>query len=343
MVRAVKIALSDAQQTKQDLQSFLSRDFYVKKEDGYIYFPVIESYTGETVDVSLRPRSTPTRAIPFKEALQDILTPEELSFAKTAYEVVGSIAIIEVPDDLLAKEKEIGQCLLSSNPKIKTVLRKLGGHQGTFRSQDMKVIAGVPTTVATSKESNTKITYDVTDMYFSARLATERKRIYRQVKEGEEVLVMFSGAAPYVVVLAKNSPAKSVVGVEINPSAHEFALQNITQNKIKNASVHCGDARVVLPTLNQTFDRIIMPLPKTAETFLDCALAVAKENATIHLYGFYHEDEFEKAYEHIDAYCKQANRNYTLLSTTKVGQQSPRTYRICVDFSVHPEKKIVQH
>jgi tRNA (guanine37-N1)-methyltransferase len=77
-----------------------------------------------------------------------------------------------------------------------------------------------------------------------------------------------------------------------------------------------------------------MPLPKTAEEFLDVALSVAKANCIIHLYGFYHEDEFDKAYAEIKKYCTAANRTYEIISTTKVGQQSPRTYRICVDFQV---------
>jgi tRNA (guanine37-N1)-methyltransferase len=134
--------------------------------------------------------------------------------------------------------------------------------------------------------------------------------------------------------LACDTAAKKIVGVEINPAGHEFGLQNVKKNKLTNVELYCGDVREITPTLKQQFDRIIMPLPKTAETFLDVALAAAKKNCIIQLYGFYHEDEFEKAYTHIKNYCKAANREYTILSTTKVGQQSPRTYRICVDFQV---------
>jgi tRNA (guanine37-N1)-methyltransferase len=338
MVACIKVLKKDAQEAKRYLMehNMMSNNFYVQKTENSIIFPVTQNYTGPytRLEQELTPRQSPSQAIPFKDALAKILSNEELTLAKTAHEIVGDIAIIEVPEVLEHKSKEIGEVLLQSNPQIKTVLRKAGGHEGVFRTQYMIVLAGEQTTIATYRENNCWITYDLSEMYFSARLATERKRIYEQVKEGEDVLVMFSGAAPYCCVIAKNTQANSVTGVEINPSGHEFGLQNIKKNKLKNVTLQCGDVRNIVPQLKEMYDRIIMPLPKTAEEFLDVALSVAKTNCIIHLYGFYHEEEFDKAYAEIKKYCEKYERKYNILSTTKVGQQSPRTYRICVDFQV---------
>ena len=338
MVKAIRVAKKEAQEAKHYLteHKYISNNYYVRKEKDHIIFPVTKDYAGpyEEIDVSLDKREYSPKAIPFREALKEILSEEEMTVAKTAYELVGDTAVMEVPEALEKKEKEIGHCLLASNDQIKTVLRKTGGHEGTYRTQHMKILAGEPTTIATYRENNCWITYDLNDMYFSARLATERKRIYEQVRDGEEVLVMFSGAAPYCCVIAKNTGAKKVVGVEINPAGHEFGLANLKKNKLTTVNLYCGDVREVVPTVKQTFDRIIMPLPKTAEEFLDVALAVAKPGCTIHFYAFYHEDEFDKAHAEIDKHCTKAGREYKILSTTKVGQQSPRTYRICVDFQV---------
>ena len=46
-------------------------------------------------------------------------------------------------------------------------------------------------------------------------------------KPGEKVLVMFSGCAPYPVVIGRNTKAKEIYGIELNPLAHKFAEENV--------------------------------------------------------------------------------------------------------------------
>ena len=45
---------------------------------------------------------------------------------------------------------------------------------------------------------------------------------------------MFSGIAPYPIVISRNTCAKEIYGIEINLFAHKFAEENILLNKIKN-------------------------------------------------------------------------------------------------------------
>ena len=336
MQNCVRVELAKAQKIKQELieGEALDHKYNVLQEEKYIYFPVTEKYQGKTVKKEVKPRTRKLSAQPFKEVLKEILNEEELEQAKTAYEVVGTIAIMEVPDVLEDKAKQIGEALLKSNPLLKTVVKKSSKHDGVYRTQKMTVLAGDNTKVAMYKENNCNITLDVEQVYFSARLSTERKRISEQVKKDEDILVMFSGAAPYPCILSKNTKAKEIIGIEINPKGHEYGLQNIKQNKNTNVKLFCGDVRSIAPQLHKTFDRIIMPLPKTAEEFLDITLPLAKKGCTIHMYAFYHEDEFKRATAEIDKYCKQQEREYKILKIVKCGQHAPRTYRICVDFEV---------
>jgi len=336
MPSCVKTKLTKAQEVKYELieQGVLDHGFQPLREGDFLYFPVTKEYNGKTVKKELKKRIIKPTAIPFKEVLKTILSKEEVKLAKTAYEVVGGIAIIEIPESLQSKEKEIATALLQSNPMLETVVKKASKHDGVFRTQKMTVLAGKNTKVAQYKENNCTISYDIENVYFSARLSTERKRIMEQVQDGEEILVMFSGAAPYPCVLAKNTKAKEIIGIEINPKGHEYGLKNVKQNKLSNVQLFCGDVRSIAPQLHKTFDRIIMPLPKTAEEFLDITLPLAKKDCIIHLYAFYHEDEFTKAIEEIDTYCKAQKREYEILSINKAGQHAPRTYRICVDFKL---------
>ena len=69
---------------------------------------------------------------------------------------------------------------------------------------------------------------------------------------------MFSGCAPYPLILAKHSPAKSIFGIEINPDAHKFGIENIKLNKFEDkVKLINGDVRKVLPKLKKKFDESI--------------------------------------------------------------------------------------
>jgi tRNA (guanine37-N1)-methyltransferase len=150
------------------------------------------------------------------------------------------------------------------------------------------------------------------------------------VKNNENVLVMFSGCGPYVLVLAKNTKAKKIVGIEKNPVAHNYALENLRLNKITNAELYLGDVREI--SLNMKFDRIIMPLPKGAENFLDIALDMSKTGTVVHFYDF--GQNTEETVQKIMNFCKINKTEIKILNSVRCGQYSPGTYRFCVDFQI---------
>jgi tRNA G37 N-methylase Trm5 len=80
-----------------------------------------------------------------------------------------------------------------------------------------------------------------------------------------------------------------------------------------------------------------MPLPKSAEDFLDNVLHLAKDGTIIHFYDFLNEQLGEipgKAVEKIDAACRRNKFSYEILTHVKCGDHAPHTYRVCVDFKV---------
>jgi len=270
-----------------------------------------------------------------KQALKKKLTKAQLKKLVTSFDVVGDIAIIEIPEKLGKKEKLIADTLLKLHKNIKVICKKTGIHRGIFRRQKLKIIAGEKRKTTTYKENNVTMKLHVQDVYFSPRLSHERLRIAKQVKPGESVLIMFSGVAPYCLVIAKNTKAKEVYGIEINPLAHKFALENIKLNKLNNIKLFLGDVRLITPTLKKKFDRIAMPLPLGGANFLDVALAAIKKGGTIHFYDFKDELGFKIAKQKVRDACKAAKKKCRILKITKAGQISPRTYRICIDFKVH--------
>ncbi len=269
-----------------------------------------------------------------KELLKNKLTEEELTKAVRAYDVIGDIVIIEVPDELKKREKLVAETLLENHKNIKAVFKK-GKHTGKYRLQKPEWLAGERKRETEYRENNVRIKLNVETSYFSPRLSTERKRIMEQVKKGETVLVMFSGVGPYPLVIAKNTKAKEIFSVEINPKAVKYQNENILLNKIKNIRLHRGDVKKIIPKLNKKFDRVLMPLPKGAEDYLDTAIKAVKKKGIIHFYDFLNEEEIPNtSVNKIKKECNKLNKKFEILKTTKCGQLAARQYRVCVDFRV---------
>lgn len=268
--------------------------------------------------------------------LKDKLSEKELALAPSSFDVVGDIMIFsDFPKELAKKEKLIGETILQHYRNVKTILKKTKKYSGKFRTPKLKVIAGEKRKETTHKENNVSIKLDVEKVYFSPRMSSERKRIADLTRPGESVLVMFSGSGVYPLVIAKNSGCK-VYGIEINPIAHKYAIENARKNKMEDKiTVLAGDVRKIVPKINKKFDRILMPLPKGGEDFLGLALRYVKKNGTIHFYDFLHEGEFEKAHEKIKSACEKSKKKCKILATVKCGQYSPGFYRICADAFIY--------
>ena len=83
------------------------------------------------------------------------------------------------------------------------------------------------------------------------------------------------------------------------------------------------------------YDHVYMPLPKDAIEFLDSAFDSVSNNGVIHMYDFVDDSVFPHECENkILSVAKQFGRKVEILQTRKVGQYSPRKYRVCCDFKV---------
>ena len=270
-----------------------------------------------------------------KDLLKRKLTKKELVLIPSSFDFVGNILIFsDFPKQLTKKEKIIGTEILKNFKHINSVFKKTKKYSGKYRTPKLKLLAGQKNKETLYKENNVRLKLNVEKVYFSPRLSEERKRIFQQVKNNENLLVMFSGCAVYPIVIAKNTKAKEIYGIEINPTAHKYALENLKLNKINNVKLIKGDVKRILPKLNKKFDRIIMPLPKGAEHFLNIALTKIKKNGTIHFYSFAEENKYENIIKTIKKECKKSKKQCKILKIKKCGQFSPRVYRICVDFKV---------
>lgn len=270
-----------------------------------------------------------------KDFLRDKLTKKEISLVPSSFDMVGSIIIFsDFPKELEKKEKVIGQAMLQNFKHIRSIYKKTKKYSGTFRTPKLTLIAGEDKKETEHKESNARIRLNVGNVYFSPRLSEERKRIFSQVKPNENILVMFSGSGIYPITISKNTSAKKILGIEKNPIAHKYAVENLKLNKTKNIKLISGDVKKILPAIAQKFDRIIMPLPKGAESFLSLALSKIRRNGTVHFYSFSEENKYDNATKIIENECKKQKKKCKIIDIVKCGQFSPGVFRVCVDFKV---------
>jgi tRNA (guanine37-N1)-methyltransferase len=267
-----------------------------------------------------------------KEALKGKLKDKELELLR-GFDTIGDIAVLEIPRELEKKKKLIAKTLLALLPYMKVAVKKKGGHVGTFRKQPVEILAGEKRKTTVHKEFGAEMAMNVETCYFSPRLANERQRIAKLVKPGENVLVMFSGIAPYPLVIAKLSQAYKVYAIEANPAAHKYAVENVKRNKLGHKIILIkGDAGKKIPKVK--FDRIVMPWPQKADEFLGSALKAAGKGVFIHFYDFQQEGEWEKAAEIVKSACRKAKKKCKILNIVECGQVGVRQNRVCVDFIV---------
>ena len=264
------------------------------------------------------------------------LTKKELEMIPKSFDVVGDILIFSAfPKELIKKQKLVGQKVIDELSNVKVVVKKSKIYSGKYRTPKLTIIAGEKRKTTTYKEHGCRFNLDVEKCYFSPRLSTERKRVFNQIKKGEKVLVLFSGVGPYPIDISKNTSAKEVFGIEMNPEAHKYAVYNVVLNKAKNVYLFKGDVNKVLPKIKFKFDRIIMPLPKTADDFLKTALKASKKGTIINFYTFEQEAKIKNVAKMIKQKCKSLKKSCRILRTVKCGQYSPRVFRVCVDFKVN--------
>ena len=270
------------------------------------------------------------------DILSRSIPKSKLAYVTRSFDMIGSIAIAEVKPEVRKYGKTIAKAIMQLHKNITTVAKKSSAMSGEYRVRRLKIIGGNKTTETVYRESGCLMKLDVSKVYFSVRLSHERERVAALVKNGENVLVMFAGVGPFALVIAKKNPAASVVGIELNPTATRYFQENIKLNKQKNCTAIKGDVRRIVPRKFKNFaDRILMPLPKSAETFLDVAFKAAKSNAVIHLYNFGQEESvFEEVEKKISDAAKKAKIKVQILNEKVVRPYAPHIVQVCVDFKI---------
>lgn len=253
----IKIAKDEMKAFFKELKKYIDSDFeFIKNEEYYIYplkeekiKELPEQFKNKIIDTEFKRRN-----LTLKEILKEHLTEEEIQELISSFEIIGDVAIVQIPQELESKKNIIAEAVMKINKNVTAVYRKVSARKGDFRTFDVEFLLGKPHTEVLHRENNCILLLDFNRCYFSSRLSTERKRVYEELKG--KVLVMFSGIGPYAIEAAKYT-CNFVYGIELNPDAHYYALRNKELNKLNNVLFLQGDVREIVEKITkENFVRI---------------------------------------------------------------------------------------
>jgi len=226
---------------------------------------------------------------------------------QTSFETIGHIAHINLREDNLPHKKLIGEIILAKNPRIKTVVNKVGQIENQFRTFQMEVLAGEDNFETELKESNCLFHFNFREVYWNSRLQTEHERVVSLMKKEDVICDMFAGIGPFSIPIAKNIGC-TVHANDLNPRSFFYLQKNAQINKVQS-KVKCYnmDARKFVESLVKpsdpsqkpvSFNQVIMNLPASAIEFLDVFPDLFQDSSLkrpiIHCYGFSKDDDPKK-------------------------------------------------
>jgi tRNA (guanine37-N1)-methyltransferase len=325
----------------------LHRDLKVEPEDEYLHIPLIRmpaSSEAEEIrrtlgcyEISIRefPRRFRVIRSAFDIAAEKLL-PHLLASFPRAIDLIGEVAIVEIPPELEGHKKIIGESILQAHKRVKTVLAKSSAITGVRRLREYEVIAGSGMTETIHREHGCIYHLDVRKVYFSPRLSFEHKRVASQVGENETIIDMFAGVGPFSILIAKMHRNVKVYAIDLNPDAVRYLERNIIANRVsyKVMSIH-GDARkVIRERLRGVADRVIMNLPEKAFEYLDAACeAIKPEGGILHYYCFMRgDDPIQTAEKELADGLEENGRGLDqILHARKVREVAPGKWQIVID------------
>jgi tRNA (guanine37-N1)-methyltransferase len=322
----------------------------IKRGDGQIFIPLARQ--PEETELSNLKEHVPDFQLTTKvftekkqekktlaEVLKNHLPPHLSASVPRALDIIGDIAIIEIPPELKAQENIIGEAVLKTHKNIRTVLAKASTVTGTYRLREFKVIAGEHRADTVYKEYGCKYQVNIAKAYFSPRLSHEHKRVASLVQEGETVVDLFAGVGPFSVLIAKTVENVKVYALDINPAAIALLERNARLNRVENRVFPIlGNARqLVEDRLLGVADRVIMNLPEKATEFVDTACRALKPaGGTVHHYEFIRRPDSIENMKHrfSEAVEKSGRKVDAFLFAKAIRETAPYECQVALDAKI---------
>lgn len=225
----------------------------------------------------------------YKDRLTDYL-PESVvaSIAwPTGHESIGDLILIKLEDEMKPYGAAIGQALIDQHQRVRAVYEDRGV-KGEFRVRDLELLAlregceaGTRTRV---RESGHQFWTDPAEVYYSARLGTERAGTLDcaarlQAKLGRPLAICdpYAGVGPSLMpLLATAGLVGDLFAGDLNPAAVALLAENVNHPE---AVLEVADARSLASReeLQGRFDLLLVNIPHDTLAHLPQLLPLLRE------------------------------------------------------------------
>jgi len=276
-----------------------------------------------------------------KDALEGILTEEELSVLPRGFQTIGEVAIIKLNPILREIKILIAKKYLELLPRIQSVYLNAGKVKGEFRTPErIEYLVGLENSIVKHKEHGVVYKFDFTKIMFSMGNLSERKLLATFVKEGEIVVDMFAGIGYFSLPIAKHSKPSKIFSIELNPEAFKYLTENIRLNHFEEIITPInGDSKEEVIKLSQSgvaADRVIMGVFPAPKDFIKEALTLAKIEGTIYHYeGISDKEKYLDLFDEFKDLAELGDYRCNLLAKRFVKSYGPGLYHIVFDIKVH--------
>jgi tRNA (guanine37-N1)-methyltransferase len=315
------------EETRRELDAagILDDEYEIVGDGDRLYLPVTDP------EAATDAYKIVSRDVPARDGQE---TPADRLGFDPSYERLGDVAIVDEDDP--DRAREIADAIVDSDLPVRAVVDRASKVKGDLRVRDWTVVAGGderdrPITETVHREYGFEYLLDLSRVYFSPRLATERHRVTEQATAGEHAVDMFAGVGPFVIPMAARDA--TVVGVDLNPAAIEYLRENARRNGVEERVTAIeGDVRDVADDYADWAGRIVMNLPHSADAFLDSAVTLAADDCTLHYYDIQHQDDpFGPGERAIEEVAEPAGYEVAVSTRHVVRSYAPHELNVCLD------------
>jgi tRNA (guanine37-N1)-methyltransferase len=148
-----------------------------------------------------------------------------------SFETVGHIAHLNLRDDVMQYKDVIGRVLLDKNPRLRTIVNKVGAIESEFRVPTWELLAGSPSLVTEVKQHGVPFKLDFGEVYWNSRLEAEHKRMVESIRPGEILCDAMAGVGPFAVPAGR--AGIRTYANDLNPKCYEYMKINARAAKVK--------------------------------------------------------------------------------------------------------------
>jgi tRNA (guanine37-N1)-methyltransferase len=339
----LKVASTDGERARRKLieSNLLDVGYKIIAQEGTLFMPlqgkigaarleeIVGSIAFETGEMDFEPHSQEPKTL--AEALEGYLSPEEIELIPRAYDLIGDIAVLEIPDELSKHKETIGKAFHQLHQNFNTILAKKGAIAGTTRVREYECLSGEDKTDTIHIEYGCRLAVDLAKAYFSPRLLEEHNRIAQLVEDNEFVVDMFCGVGPFPIHIARQKKAH-IVAIDINPEAIDLLDKSIRLNNLVGTiEPIVGDSKDY--SHNQVADRVIMNHPSGAFDYISDACRILKQHGVLHYYDFVGgEDPEGTIIGKLTRLVKNAGRSVEHVNLVRrVRDSAPHEFQMVID------------